>query len=155
MLNDFWNKWVILILQLVAMANMEVTVYTNAVRIVGMARYVTRCMDIVPPVNLGFKGFSVMKVRIANFTFSLLRSPEYKTIKCLMYYKNKYYVGTLFAYDSLIIHKIQFTQHYDQSNNTLLHFKVPRYHMLGPTTCIYTFRSRNSNVIEHLKSCRT
>lgn len=36
------------------MANMEVTVYTNAVRIVGMARYVTRCMDIVPPVNLGF-----------------------------------------------------------------------------------------------------
>lgn len=46
---------------LVAMANMEVTVYTNAVRIVGMARYVTRCMDIVPPVNLGFKGFSVMK----------------------------------------------------------------------------------------------
>lgn len=39
---------------LVAMANMEVTVYTNAVRIVGMARYVTRCMDIVPPVNLGF-----------------------------------------------------------------------------------------------------
>lgn len=65
------------------MANMEVTVYTNAVRIVGMARYVTRCMDIVPPVNLGFKGFSVMKVRIANFTFSLLRSPEYKDNKML------------------------------------------------------------------------
>lgn len=88
------------------MVNMEVIVYINVVRIVGMVRYVIRCMDIVFFVNLGFKGFSVMKVRIVNFIFFLFCLLEYKIIKCLMYYKNKYYVGMLFVYDFFIIYKI-------------------------------------------------
>lgn len=109
------------------------------------------CASCIP----GFQGLQCNESKNSKLYIFLLRSPEYKTIKCLMNNKNNYYVGTLFAYDSFIIHTIQFTQHYDQSNNTLLHLKVPCYRMLGPTTCIYTFRSRNSNVIEHLKSCRT
>lgn len=46
---------------LVAMANTEETVYTNAVRIVGMVKYVTKWTDIVTPVFLGLKDLSVMK----------------------------------------------------------------------------------------------
>lgn len=47
--------------QLVAMANLEETVYTNAVRIVGTVKYVTKRTDIVPPVFLGLKDLNVMK----------------------------------------------------------------------------------------------
>lgn len=52
------------------MANTEETVYTNAVRIVGMVKYVTKWTDIVTPVFLGLKDLSVVKVRIANVIFS-------------------------------------------------------------------------------------
>lgn len=46
---------------LVAMANLEETVYTNAVRIVGTVKYVTKRTDTVPPVFLGLKDLNVMK----------------------------------------------------------------------------------------------
>lgn len=54
------------------MANLEETVYTNAVRIVGTVKYVTKRTDIVPPVFLGLKDLNVMKVKIANVIFYLI-----------------------------------------------------------------------------------
>lgn len=54
------------------MANLEETVFTNAVRIVGTVKYVTKRTDIVPPVFLGLKDLNVMKVKIANVIFYLI-----------------------------------------------------------------------------------